>query len=178
MIWNATWSFLKDQGRIWGKGFAATVAALVTILVTDNILAITYKPYYQPAVYTIGITGVLIAAYSKKGRWGPGFRKSAANMSAWILGIIAVILLQFERNDLTYFDLKQTLYYNLLVALAAVVLILSPWIVTVLSNLLRDMPTQLNASKQRRIPTIFIEEYIVQNPDQSLFDQIVALLQE
>ena len=177
VIWNATWSFIKDQARIWGRGLAKTVAALITILVTDNILSFTYGSFYRPAAYGAGIIAILILAYSRNKRWGPSFKKSVLRIGAWILGIVAVVLLQFEKKDLTYFDPAQSIPYNLLVALAAVVLVFGPWIFTVMSDLLRDLHGVPRGSSQKRVPTIFISEYIVDDPTQSLFDRFVAILQ-
>jgi hypothetical protein len=48
VVIRGLWSFLKYDARLWAKVFVAATAALVTLLVSDNIMPFTNSPYYQP----------------------------------------------------------------------------------------------------------------------------------
>jgi hypothetical protein len=161
----------------WSRSFLGAVAALVTLVVSDNILAFTRGPYYLPVTYTTGAIVALILYYSRKKKWGSSFRKLTVETSAWILSVIAIILLQFPQNALGYFDNARLLSgYNLLVALSVFLLILLTLPFFVLSDLSRDLPSLTRAQRGKRVPTIFNPQFVVHD-NESLFDKIVYILQ-
>src|SRR6267143_4786029 len=174
VVRRAIWSFAKDTVPSWGKGFLAASAALVTLVVSDNIHAFTYGPYYQPATYTAFAIVVLITLYSRKKKWGPSFRKMTAQTSGWILSVIAILLLQFPRNQLAFFDRVQLLSsYNLILAFLLFLLILLPSPIFLLADLTRDSESRKTERQKKRVPTIFNPDFIVHDENESVFDRIV-----
>lgn len=153
-------------------------AALVTLVVSDNILAFVHGPYYLPTTYGGFAIMILIFLLSRKTEWGQSFRKITIETAAWIAGVIAIVLLPFAEKDVYFFDTGHVLsYYNLLVVFAGFLLILLVLPFFVISDLFRDAPILLKAARQKRVPTIFNPEFVVRE-EQSLFDRIVAVLQD
>jgi hypothetical protein len=156
--------------RSWGKAFVEATAALVTLLVADNILDFTHSPYYQPATYAGFGVVVLIGVYSRKKKWGMRFMNMSTRTSTWILGVIAIVMLQFPEKQVSFFDGLQLSSYNLLIAFSVFLLILLAWPFF----LVADLPRELDVRK--RIPTIFNPKYVV-HPDSRL-SRIVEVLRD
>ena len=178
VVIDGIWSTVRDNARRWGKALVIATAALVTLIVSDNILTFVHGPYYLPTTYGGFAVVILIFWLSRKTKWGQSFRKLTLETAAWIAGVIAIVLLPFAEKDVYFFDTGHLLsYYNLLVGFAGFLLILLVLPFFVLSDILRNAPILLKAARQKRVPTIFNPDYIVQQK-RSLFDRIVALLQD
>lgn len=178
VVINGIWSTVRDNARRWGKALIIAIAALATLIVSDNILAFVHGPYYLPTTYGGFAVVTLIFLVSRKKGWGQSFRKITLETAAWIAGVIAIVLLPFAEKDVYFFDTGHVLsYYNLQVVFAGFYLILLVLPFFVVSDILRNTPVLLKAARQKRVPTIFNPAFIM-HEKQSLFDQIVAMLQD
>jgi hypothetical protein len=177
VVVREVWSFITGLLKTWGKAYIEATAALITLLVSDNILGFTHSPYYLPETYGAFVIVALIAVISRKKKWGRGYRKMTAQTAAWMLGVISVVLLPFAEKDVYFFDTAHALSnYNLAVLAAALLLILLPTPFILAADLGRDLVSDIQGKRQKRVPTIFNQDYIVPNKNATLFDKIVYVL--
>jgi len=95
------------------KAFLEACVALVTIVVSNNILGATSNPYYVPSLVIISVILLPTIRYSRNRTWGPKFRGAVRQTSVWIVGVAAIIVLLPQEKQLGLFDLRNPLsLYN------------------------------------------------------------------
>ena len=161
--------FLKGLLRSWGRGYVSAAAALAGLLLSDNLSTLTRSPFFQPTVYATTLLYLLVAILSRQKGWGLLLRKRGAQAAAWFLDVIAFFFLGIVEKLVGLFDGVKLSYYNLMVTVAVLALLLlpSPFF----------MPADSNKDLEKRIPTIFDARFIVSSKHRTL-SRIRRLLEE
>ncbi len=145
-----------------GKGFLESSAALVTLVISDNLVEFTKNPYYNLSLLAVFAVVAPMMVYSRNRTWGSGFRRTVGETSSWVIGVIAILVLLPQQKQLGLFDGLNLSLYNVLVAYFLFLGVLLPAFIFVLADWLKDSEDWRHAfAKSQRVPSWFDPRYVV-----------------